>query len=57
MKISTFPTIEKLVSVAVKGGHNEKDATLVIGKAYDFLKEVWSKSSPVKLVNIAYATY
>lgn len=55
--MSTFPTIEKLVATAVKGGHNEKDAKGVIEKSYEYLKDVYFGYAPKKLVHIAYVLY
>ena len=57
MKTLTFPTIEKLVSVAVKGGHNQNDAQQVIAKSFEYLQKVYSESSARKLVEIAYVLY
>lgn len=55
--MKTFPTIEKLVEVAVKGGHNANDAKGVIEKSYDYLKKVYFGHDPKKLVHIAYVIY
>ncbi|MEB0262887.1 hypothetical protein [Mucilaginibacter sp. 10I4] len=55
--MTTFPTIEKLVAVAVKGGHNANDAKGVIEKSYDYLKRVYADTTASKLVNIAYVIY
>ncbi len=55
--MKTFPTLEKLVKVAVKGGHNEIDALTTIGKSYNYLARFYSETSASLLVEIAYSIY
>lgn len=57
MKTYTFPTIEKLVATAVKGGHNADDAKNVIEKSYAYMQTTYPDASASKLVDIAYVIY
>lgn len=52
-----FATLEKLIEVAAKAGHNAKEAAEIIAKNYDYIKRVYPDASAKKAVHIAYTIY
>lgn len=49
-----FPSVEDLVKVAAKKGHNPKEAEGIIKERYSYLKKKYPEASPSRLVSIAY---
>lgn len=57
MEAKEFFSLDKLIAVAAKIGHNKEEAAGIISKSYDYIKRVHPGVSARKAVHIAYTIY
>lgn len=57
MTAKEFHSLENLITIAVRVGHNEQEASAIIAKGYEYIKRVHPNVSAKKAVHIAYVIY